>query len=281
MSRDIAPPTGIKRQSLLVRVVTAVVYGVALVAAIWYGPVPLGVLMGIIAGLAAAEFYGITRREHRLPNEVVGVVAAAAMPISAALWGMTGLTYVATALLAASLVQHALVQRGRTADTALTVFGALYTGFLLAYIVLIRQFGAAGTTGLVLTFTVLLSVWANDSLAYFVGSTLGRHKMAPRISPHKSWEGFAGGMVGTLAVWTVLPLLQWKTIPLPWSLLTGLAVGLAVVVGDLAESRIKREAGVKDSGRLLPGHGGFLDRHDSLILVGLVAYWMLWWGGIR
>ncbi len=281
MSGDIAPPAGIKRQSLLVRVVTAVVYGVALVAAIWYGPVPLGVLMGIIAGLAAAEFYGITRREHRLPNEVVGVVAAAAMPISAALWGMTGLTYVATALLAASLVQHALVQRGRTADTALTVFGALYTGFLLAYIVLIRQFGDAGTTGLVLTFTVLLSVWANDSLAYFVGSTLGRHKMAPRISPHKSWEGFAGGMVGTLAVWTVLPLLQWKTIQLPWSLLTGIAVGLAVVVGDLAESRIKREAGVKDSGRLLPGHGGFLDRHDSLILVGLVAYWMLWWGGIR
>ena len=105
--------------------------------------------------------------------------------------------------------------------------------------------------------------------------------MAPRVSPHKSWEGFVGGMVGTLAVWAILPFLQWKTLELPWSLLTGLAIGLAVVIGDLAESRIKREAGVKDSGKLLPGHGGFLDRHDSLILVSAVAWWMLWWGGIR
>jgi phosphatidate cytidylyltransferase len=281
MAGDIAEPDGIKRQSLFIRVLTAIVYGGAFIAAIWFGPLPLGVFVGLIAGLAAAEFFSITRREHRLPNEVVGVVAAAAMPISAALWGMAGLASVATALLAASLVWHALVMRSRTADTALTVFGALYTGFALSYVVLIRQFGDAGTTGLVLTFAVLLSVWANDSLAYFVGSTLGRHKMAPRISPKKSWEGFAGGMVGTLAVWTVLPFLQWKTIELPWSLLTGVAVGLAVVIGDLAESRFKREAGIKDSGRLLPGHGGFLDRHDSLILVSLVAWWMLWWGGIR
>ncbi len=113
---------------------------------------------------------------------------------------MAGLTSVATALLAAALVWHALVHRARTADTALTVFGALYTGFLLVLPrahPLVRRRPAS--TGLVLTFAVLLSVWANDSLAYFVGSTLGRHKMAPRISPNKSWEGFAGGMVGTLA----------------------------------------------------------------------------------
>ncbi len=281
MAGDLAEPAGIKRQSLLVRVLTAIVYGVALLAAIWFGPVPLGVVMGIIAALAAAEFYGITRREHRLPNEIVGVVAAAAMPISAALWGMAGMASVAAALVAASLVWHALVMRSRTADTALTVFGALYTGFALGYVVLIRDFGDAGVTGLVLTFAVFISVWANDSLAYFVGSTLGRHKMAPRISPKKSWEGFAGGMVGTLAVWAILPFLQWPTIDVPWSLLTGALVGLAVVIGDLAESRFKREAGVKDSGRWLPGHGGFLDRHDSLILVGVVAYWMLRWGGIR
>lgn len=277
---DIAQPAGIKRQSLVLRVFTAIVYGVALIAAIWFGPIPLGIVMSLIAALAAAEFYAISRREHRLPNEFVGVVAAGAMPISAALWGMAGLTSVATALIAASLLWHALVTRSRTADTTATVFGALYTGFLLSYVVLIRKFGGSGTTGLVLTYAVLLSVWANDSLAYFVGSTIGRHKLAPRISPNKSWEGFIGGMVGTLAIWAVLPFLQWKTIELPWSLLTGLAIGLAVVIGDLAESRFKREAGVKDSGRLLPGHGGFLDRHDSLILVSLVAWWMLWWGGI-
>ncbi len=281
MVSDVVAPEGIKRQSLIVRVLTAVVYAVAVLAAIWYGPKPLGVVMGLIAGLAVSEFYAITRREHRLPNELVGVIAAAAMPICAAFWGIAAMASVATGLVAAALVWHALIPRARTADTAVTVFGALYTGFMLGYIVLIRQFGDSGIIGIVLTFAVLLSVWLNDSLAYLVGSTIGRHKMAPRISPHKSWEGFFGGMLGTLAVWAVLPFLQWKTVPLAWSLLTGVAIGLAVIVGDLAESRFKREAGVKDSGRLLPGHGGFLDRHDSLILVGLVAFSMLYWGGVR
>ena len=84
-----------------------------------------------------------------------------------------------------------LFLRVRTADTAVTVFGALYTGFLLAYLVLIIRVYAAGT---LLAFTVVLSVWANDSLAYLVGSLIGRHKMAPRISPKKSWEGFVAGL---------------------------------------------------------------------------------------
>jgi phosphatidate cytidylyltransferase len=127
----------------------------------------------------------------------------------------------------------------------------------------------------------VLSVWANDSLAYFTGSLLGRHKMAPQISPNKSWEGFFGGTAATIAVWMAAPWIPGIRLDPLTAFVVGLGVAIAAVIGDLAESRMKREAGVKDSGRSLPGHGGFLDRLDSLILVCLVAYWLLWWSGLR
>ena len=283
----INPPEGIKPARLVVRIVTAVVYAVVVLGAIWLGGVSalgrysdlvLGVVMGVMAGFASAEFYAMSRRESRLPNEMFGVAAAALMPIAAAIWGMAGLSSLLTLLIAASLVWHVVFIRVRTTDTATTVFGAIYTGFLLSYLVLIlRNFHA----GRALALAVVLGVWANDSLAYLVGSMIGRHKMVPRISPKKSWEGFFAGLLGTLAVWIALPLLVPDTgLSLPWAVLTGTVLGATVVIGDLFESRMKREAGVKDSGNSLPGHGGFLDRLDSLILVGLVAYWLLVWGGV-
>ena len=284
----IQAPDGIKPGGLGVRLVTAAVYAAVMLGAIWFGangplgryePIVLGVVIGVFAAFAASEFYALSRREARLPNDTFGVVAAAAMPVFAALWGMAGLTAVLTALIAGSLVWHVTFVRVRTADTALTVFGAVYTGFLLAYLVLILR---VFSSGMILAFAVVFSVWANDSLAYLVGSTFGRHKMAPRISPKKSWEGFVAGLAGSVAVWVALSLVfPWAGVGVPLAVSIGMVVGFAVLVGDLFESRMKREAGVKDSGSLLPGHGGFLDRLDSLILVCLVAYWLLWWGGAR
>jgi len=283
-SWKVEEPAGIKPAGLLTRFLTAVAYAAVVLGAIAFGRYSTGVVFGIMAGAAALEFYTMSRREARLPNELFGVVAAGFMPMAAALWGMAGLSAIMTALVAASLVWHVWFVRLRTADTAITVFGALYTGFLIAYLVLIIDVFAAGT---ILAFAVVVSVWANDSLAYLVGSMIGRHKMAPRISPKKSWEGFFAGLVGTLVVWvslvtwipSVFPALPDPGLSLAWAIVTGIAIAIAVVVGDLAESRMKREAGVKDAGNILPGHGGFLDRLDSLILVCLVAYWMLWWGG--
>jgi phosphatidate cytidylyltransferase len=183
-----------------------------------------------------------------------------------------------TGLIAASLLWHVLFRRTRTADTAITVFGAVYTGFLLAYLVLIVGTFSQGTG---LAVLVVISVWANDVLAYFVGSLAGRHRLAPQISPKKSWEGAAAGALGTVAFWVAAPFITPLAIDLWPAVVTGMAVAFASVIGDLAESRMKREAGVKDSGTILPGHGGFLDRLDSLILVCLVAYWVLWWTGVR
>ncbi len=275
---EIGEPAGIKPRSFFERVWVAALYGIVVLVALWFGPVSAGVLFGVMAGLAAAEFYALERREARLPNELFGIVAAALMPLVAAYWGLSGLGFAVTVLIAASLVWHTAVRRALTADTAITVFGALYTGFLLAYLVLIlRDFDQ----GRAIAYVLVLSVWVNDVFAYLVGSTIGRHKMVPAISPKKSWEGFAAGSLSTVAVWIAATFVPGVELTLTQALVTGAAVAVAAVIGDLTESRMKREAGVKDSGTLLRGHGGFLDRLDSLIFVCLVAYWVLWWGGVR
>ncbi len=120
----------------------------------------------------------------------------------------------------------------------------------------------------------MVVVWANDVFAYLVGVAIGRHKMAPRISPHKSWEGFAGGIVGATVTSAVVGR-WWVGGPVWLWALFGVVVALAAVGGDLAESRVKRAAGVKDSGRLLPGHGGLLDRFDATLGAVPVAFLFL------
>lgn len=273
----IEEPAGIKTASLLSRVSTAALYGIVVLGALWFGPMATAGIFGLMGALAAGEFYAMQRRESRLPNEFIGVGAAALMPVSAAVWGLPGPVAVVTALVAMSLLWHTRITRVRTADTAETVFGAIYTGFLLSYLVHIRALDA----GFILSFTLMVSVWASDVAAYFVGSTVGRHKLAPHISPKKSWEGFLAGALACIGVWAIVPLVPESGVSVTLALLAGLGVALSSTVGDLAESRMKREAGVKDSGTSLPGHGGFLDRLDSLILACLVAYWILWWGGVR
>lgn len=278
MTPETRTPAGLS--ALGGRLGTAAVYGGVMLAAIVFtGPLGLAVVLSIAAVLAVIEFYEITRREHRLPNEVFGVLAVACMPIATALWGQLGLGTVLALLVVLSLVWHVAFSQVRASDTAVTLFGAVYTGYALSHLILIR----ALDSGTELALAVVISVWANDVFAYLVGSTVGKHRMSPNISPNKSWEGFASGTLFTMATWGAVygitsaaggkPVLS-----LGWHLILGLAVALAAVVGDLAESRLKREAGVKDSGTLLPGHGGFLDRFDSLILVSIVAFYLLEWG---
>ncbi|MBW6468341.1 MAG: phosphatidate cytidylyltransferase, partial [Coriobacteriia bacterium] len=270
-------PTG-PFSSLPVRIATGVLYGAVLVWVIYFGGhLLLAILMAALGALAVSELYRMTRRERRTLAELCGFVAVAAMPVVASFWGLSALFLVMTALVAASLVWHVYFVNLRIADTTLVVFGAAYIGFALAHFVLIRGL----EDGVFLALAVLVGVWASDVLAYFVGSLIGSHKLAPRISPAKSWEGFVAGTLGTVGVWLALPLLVETTLTLSWRIVIGIALALAALVGDLFESRIKREVGVKDSGNLMPGHGGFLDRIDSLLLVSVIAYYLLLAGGIR
>jgi phosphatidate cytidylyltransferase len=197
------------------------------------------------------------------------------MPLAAALFGTLGLTAVFTVLVVASLLWHLAFRQVRLVDTAVTVFGAVYVGFTLAHLALMRRFDA----GTILVLATLASVWLNDIAAYAVGSKWGRLRLAPRISPNKTWEGFAAGIIASIAVWVAVWYLPDSSLSLAWSAFIGLGIGLAAVAGDLFESRVKREVGAKDSGRTLPGHGGFLDRLDALMIVSVVAYYLLVWAG--
>ena len=126
---------------------------------------------------------------------------------------------------------------------------------------------------------LFFGIWMNDAFAYLVGSKFGRHKLAPKISPKKSWEGFFAGLVASMAAWCLTLLIPHMNINIYQALLYGLICGIAGVFGDLCESRIKRGTGFKDSGTIMPGHGGLFDRCDSLITTAVVAAVLLFGTG--
>lgn len=261
-----------------VRAGSALLLGGVMLAALLFGGVwAIAVVTSIIAVLATIEFYSLVRRGQLLPSEIIGLIAVAAMPFAAALHGAVGLTAVMGILIISAFFWHVAIRQIRLAETGTTLFGAVYIGFTLAHLVLIRGFEA----GDMLALVMIVSIWVNDSFAYVTGTAFGRHKLAPRISPKKSWEGLIAGTAGTMAVWAAATLLPGVELALGWRLAIGLAASIAAVIGDLAESRIKREVGAKDSGTLLPGHGGYLDRFDSFIMVAIVTHYMLFAAGVR
>lgn len=161
-------------------------------------------------------------------------------------------------------------------DTAFSVFGLLYCGLTLGTVPLIR-FQPDGAS---LVVFLLCTVWIGDTVALYVGRNLGRHKLAPRLSPNKTWEGSAGSLAGSLLVAVALVFVTPRGLHYPGSLARWLILAAVLnvfaQVGDLVESAIKRGAGVKDSGALLPGHGGILDRIDALLLAAPALWYAQW-----
>ena len=235
-------------------------------------------LLVATAGITAGEFYYMLRQDAKLPNEMLGIIAAMLYPTSVFALGLTGALYVSLALLLALIVWYVFWMRARVPDVGVSFFGAAYCGMLLSGIIVVREALPAPWGG-VLVLGILLSVWANDSFAYLVGSRFGKHKLAPRTSPKKSWEGFFAGLAGSAVFWCLMTLVPGVTMSVPQAILFGLASGLMGVLGDLAESRIKRNSGFKDSGTIMPGHGGLLDRCDSLFLVAVTSAILLVAGG--
>ncbi|RNL49101.1 phosphatidate cytidylyltransferase [Paraeggerthella hongkongensis] len=230
------------------------------------------------AGITAGEFYYMLRSDAKLPNEMLGIIAAMLYPLSVFFLGLDGAVYVSLALLLALIVWYVFWTRARVPDVGVSFFGAAYCGMLLSGLVVIRT-ALPQPWGGILALGVFLSVWANDSFAYLVGSKFGKHKLAPRTSPKKSWEGFIAGLAGSAVFWCLLTLIPGVTMSIPQALVFGLISGLMGVLGDLAESRIKRNSGFKDSGTIMPGHGGLLDRCDSLFLVAVTSAILLVGGG--
>lgn len=230
------------------------------------------------AGITAGEFYYMLRSDAKLPNEMLGIIAAMLYPVGVFFLGLDGALFVSLALLLALIVWYVFWMRARVPDVGVSFFGAAYCGMLLSGLVIIRT-ALPHPWGGILVLCVFLSVWANDSFAYLVGSKIGKHKLAPRTSPKKSWEGFIAGLAGSAVFWCVMTLIPGVTMNIWQAIIFGLISGLMGVLGDLAESRIKRNSGFKDSGSIMPGHGGLLDRCDSLFLVSVTSAILLVAGG--
>lgn len=259
-----------KLGDLLVRFRSGVIYVALSIVCIMVSEWTTLLLLSVTAGICAGEFYYMLRTDAKLPNEFLGIVAAVLYPISYFFLRANGVLALTLLFMLALTVWYVFYMRARISDVGISFFGATYCGLLLCGVLMIRM-SMPTMWGGVLVVGVFASIWLNDAMAYLVGCRIGKHKMAPRISPKKSWEGFIAGMIASMLVWAVISYIPGVEMSIGFALLAGLLCGLAGIIGDLAESRIKRNAGVKDSGTLIPGHGGLLDRTDSLFFVSVVA----------
>ena len=257
-------------KKLLVRVATGAVFGVVLLACILYNNISFGALFALVTCLAVNEFCNLVHEYKKTtfstPVAVVGglyLFLAFFMMDKVAEPFMLFVPYLI--LIAFALVRELYKKADSPLDTmAYFALSQLYAALPFALLNILSTFGP-GAYNYIMPLSIFIFLWCSDSGAYFVGSAIGRHRLFERISPKKSWEGSIGGGVLALVAAYVLSLFYPTLGAIEW-------MGMAAVVvvtgtwGDLIESCMKREMGIKDSGNILPGHGGILDRFDSAIL---------------
>jgi phosphatidate cytidylyltransferase len=256
------------------RVATAAIVLPAILAALLVGPPWLALAIVILAlGVGLAEFFALLRARGIRPMRLVGLLLAAALFLDVV---APGLLPVPVAPLGALLLLTVTLARGTDLESvsaaAATLLGAVYLGALGGTIAALRILDPVAEGGWRLVLLLGILVFA-DSAAFFVGHAVGRRRLAPLVSPGKSVEGALGGLVGGVAGAFAVRQLGLPNLPLLHTAGLGALVAAMGIVGDLDESLLKRWAGVKDSGRLFPGHGGMLDRLDSLLFGAPVLYY--------
>jgi phosphatidate cytidylyltransferase len=255
------------------RLVVAAVGLPLVLGMLWLGGWWLFTLLAIAACVGVHEFVTTARPLRPLAPAVYGgvVLTLAGARSGGIAWLLGG--FLATFVLA--FVLHALssTRAPTTAAVGSTVLGAAWIGPGLGFLLLLRQMHDHGR---LIAFTVVLASWAAATFAYFGGRLLGRHRLAPRLSPGKSWEGLLiGAVAGVFVAFIALYDTRDRYLPVWQAVLLGVVLVLAEVVGDLFESALKRDLEVKDTGRLLGGHGGMLDRIDGLLFAAPAAYFLV------
>lgn len=265
---------------LFIRLRSGVIYAFCVLVGSLLGNLATMIMLAVAAGICSFEFYLMLRSDAKLPNETIGILGAVAYPVSYYFLGINGCLYATAGLIILLMFWYIFWLPSRISDVCISFFGATYTGGLLTCLLSMRMAVQSGEIwgGLFVIF-LLTTVSVNDGFAYLFGKKFGKHRLSPHISPKKSWEGFFAGLIFSTAIWCVLLIFPGIKIELWQCIVFGLACGCAGVVGDLVESRMKRNSGVKDSGRLMPGHGGLLDRVDSIFLVSLTAAFLMYTAG--
>ncbi len=267
-------------KDLLIRTASGAVLAAVVVGATLVSRWSFGALLAVVAVGCVAEFYRLCRKCGSEPLRTLGIVTTLAVVAlgftvfmqfgevrlhTHASETILGLLLFLLLVVPAVFVAELRHDSGTPiANVATTLMGVLYVGVPVAMMPFITLLVNGGEwDGRVMLCYVAL-IWVNDVFAYLVGVSVGRHRMCERISPKKSWEGFVGGVVATIGAAVLFGWLLGQSLPV-WGGL-GLVVAAAGVAGDFTESLFKRSAGVKDSGAIMPGHGGFLDRFDALLL---------------
>jgi len=263
------------------RVLTAVPLALAVAALLWWAPFwPFLLVLLATIEIGLFEFFAICRHAGFRPMPIVGYGVALVVcftqvsELSAPQREVLPVLVLAALLISALALWHAADLRGYLGTVATTVFGVLYVALTLSFLIPMRfSRKPPWAEGRELVFLLFLVIWAGDICAYLVGRSVGRTPLFSRVSPKKTVEGAIGGFSGSLLVAWGFTHWFWRTADLKAVILWAGLVALAGQVGDLVESALKRGAGLKDSGTLLPGHGGLLDRIDSL-LFGAPALWL-------
>jgi phosphatidate cytidylyltransferase len=244
---------------------------IALVLIFW-GSLPFALLILTASVWGCMEFYNMTRFAGRRPFFILGCGLTVFLVLSVYYFGLLGISLAIPVVVIVVLIYSFLLnlERGDFTDAALTVMGVLYFP-LISFLILLHGF----ERGAYLVTLVLALSWINDGAAYLIGSTWGRTKLAPHVSPNKTVEGAAGALAITTLFSLVLgPFVGLVSLGL--RAIFGLVISVLAQLGDLAESFMKRKFELKDSGNTFPGHGGLLDRCDSVVFNAVFSYWFFY-----
>ena len=267
---------------MIQRVLTALVGIPLLVTVIWIGAPWLTLLLLLVVILGIWELYRLSPADGQSLPTLLGIIWVMAFVLGGqAASGPSHFLSISLVVFGCgsflSLLWLVAFFRGPGLGikTAYLIGGPIYVGFLLGHVLVLRDLGGGDSLGRDWVLFALLVTFATDTGAFLVGKAIGRHPMSLQISPNKTWEGAAGGFclamiaAGVLPQWLELGLFRWQL----WVI--GATVGVVAQTGDLLESKLKRISGVKDAGGMIPGHGGILDRLDSLVISLPVVYYLV------
>ena len=257
---------------LLKRTLVAVGFIPVLISLILWSKAAFFILVCLIVVVSLFEFYRGMGKEGENIFLPEGILLGLLIPLGVYLRGEGVLPVLLVFIILFLCLRQLLSFKIPKAfvNVSLTLGGILYISFLLSYIISLRDISPLGTR---LVVTIFLATWMGDAGAYLIGKKWGKHKLFPRVSPHKSWEGFIGALLVSCVAMFISRM--WLSLPLVHTLILGVLIGVMGQLGDFFESMLKREIGIKDFGKILPGHGGVLDRFDSLLFTVPLFYYYI------
>jgi len=279
------------------RIIGAVLFAVILIGTLIWGAVPFTCAVALASIIGSVELFSMfeTKGQATPTAAVVGIVGSISYVFLAHYRPIESIGYVTVGVIFISFMWYTLVLRHvkPTKAVALTIFAPLLTGLCLSYLVLLRDFSSKASlshnSGWWIVLFLILLIWVYDICAWAVGRKIGRHKMAPSISPNKSWEGTIGATLGVLAASVLFRLIivaitgskQFPWFTYPCAIVIGVLVCIFGPLGDLSESLMKRDYGMKDMGKMIPGHGGIMDRFDSTFFTAPVVFYVVYYFFIK